>query len=561
MSSKLVPVEGENRWLDRFELVAELATGGMATVYLGRLSGAGGFQRFVGIKRLHPHLAREPEFIEMFLEEARLAARIHHPNVVPILEIGTSEQGYYIVMEYVEGDTLANLIARAVQRGQRVPVHVAVRVLVDVLAGLHAAHELADDDGKPLGIVHRDVSPQNILIGIDGSARLTDFGVARATSKLSTTRTGQLKGKLAYMAPEQARGAKDIDRRADIFAAGVVMWEALEGRRLFKGDGEADTLNKVLYEPIPSLEDAVRTVPHEIETALEGALDRERLRRFSTAAAFAEALERAAQETAEMATHKDVAAYLEEMLGEDILNQRETVRAWIARGDPNRPKSLSMPPPAPTPSTLPRLGQRPLSPESTPSSGASVASAVISNHGLPVAASLPRAEATRPSGRSRVLPWAIAAVALAGAGVGLTRWQGAHDESGGPRRSAETGSALSAPPAPPVAQVPSPGSALVEVPAPLAASDAATVAPPAVSSAAPPHDHGRGEPTLPSSSPPGNGRGEPTLPSSSPAGNGRGEPPLPSGSPTIRQAPTAPPASRPPSNAPVPDDISRNPYR
>jgi len=530
-------------------------------VYLGRLSGAGGFQRFVGIKRLHPHLAREPEFIEMFLEEARLAARIHHPNVVPILEIGTSEQGYYIVMEYVEGDTLANLIARAVQRGQRVPVHVAVRVLVDVLAGLHAAHELADDDGKPLGIVHRDVSPQNILIGIDGSARLTDFGVARATSKLSTTRTGQLKGKLAYMAPEQARGAKDIDRRADIFAAGVVMWEALEGRRLFKGDGEADTLNKVLYEPIPSLEDAVRTVPHEIETALEGALDRERLRRFSTAAAFAEALERAAQETAEVSTHKDVAAYLEEMLGEDILNQRETVRAWIARGDPNRPKSLSMPPPAPTPSTLPRLGQRPLSPESTPSSGASVASAVISNHGLPVAASLPRAEATRPSGRSRVLPWAIAAVALAGAGVGLTRWQGAHDESGGPRRSAETGSALSAPPAPPVAQVPSPGSALVEVPAPLAASDAATVAPPAVSSAAPPHDHGRGEPTLPSSSPPGNGRGEPTLPSSSPAGNGRGEPPLPSGSPTIRQAPTAPPASRPPSNAPVPDDISRNPYR
>ena len=485
-------------------------------MYLGRLSGAGGFQRFVGIKRLHPHLAREPEFIEMFLEEARLAARIHHPNVVPILEIGTSDQGYYIVMEYVEGDTLANLIARAVQSGQHVPVRVAVRILVDVLAGLHAAHELADDDGKPLGIVHRDVSPQNILIGIDGSARLTDFGVARATSKLSTTRTGQLKGKLAYMAPEQARGAKDIDRRADIFAAGVVMWEALEGRRLFRGDGEADTLNKVLYEPIPALEDAVRVVPRDIETALEGALDRERLRRFSTAAAFADALERAAQDTAEVATHKDVAAYLDEILGEDILNQRETVRAWIARGEPSRPKSLSMPPPAPTAPTLPRLGQRPLSPESTPSSGASVASAVISDHGLP-AASLPRIDATPSTGRSRVLPWAVAAVALAAAGVGLVRWSGDHDGSSGPGRSAEAGSALSVPPSPPIAQAP-PSAALVEAPSPpVTASDAATVAPPAVTSAAP---HA-----------------------------------------PVRQAPPAPAASRPPSNGQVPDDISRNPYR
>ncbi len=257
----------------------------MATVYLGRISGAGGFQRFVGIKRLHPHLAREAEFIQMFLDEARLAARIHHPNVVPILEIGTGEQGYYIVMEYVEGGTLAQLISRSARAGRRLPVHVASRILVDVLAGLHAAHELADDDGKPLGIVHRDVSPQNILIGVDGSARLTDFGVARATSTFSTTRTGQLKGKLAYMAPEQARAAKDIDRRADVFAAGVVLWEALEGRRLFKGDGEVDTLHKVLNDPIPRLRDTVPSVPAELEAVLEGALDRDRTQRFATAAA------------------------------------------------------------------------------------------------------------------------------------------------------------------------------------------------------------------------------------------------------------------------------------
>ena len=158
---------------------------------------------------------------------------------------------------------------------------------------MHAAHELSDDDGKPLGIVHRDVSPQNILIGMDGSARLTDFGVARATSKLSTTRTGQLKGKLAYMAPEQARGAKDIDRRADIFAAGVVLWESLEGRRLFKGDGDADTLNKVLYEPIPRSRTPSARCPPRSSSPSRGRSTARAMRRFPTAAAFADALERA----------------------------------------------------------------------------------------------------------------------------------------------------------------------------------------------------------------------------------------------------------------------------
>jgi serine/threonine-protein kinase len=496
----------------------------MATVYLGRLSGAGGFQRFVGIKRLHPHLAREPEFIEMFLEEARLAARIHHPHVVPILEIGTSDQGYYIVMEYVEGDTLATLIARAVQRGDRVPVRIAVRVLADVLAGLHAAHELADDGGTPLGIVHRDVSPQNILIGIDGSTRLTDFGVARATSKLSTTRTGQLKGKLAYMAPEQARGAKDIDRRADVFAAGVVMWEALEGRRLFKGDGEADTLNKVLYEPIPPLEDTVRAVPPEIEAALETALDRERMRRFPTAAAFAEALERAALAAGEVATHKDVAAYLDEVLGEEILNQRETVRAWIARGEPNRPKSLSMPPAAPTAPTLPRLGQRSVPPpESTPSSGPSVASAVISNHGLPAPASLPRMKSIPPAARVRWWPWAVAAgVLLTVAAVGLVRWSGARETSPGPARDVQPASALSAS-IPPPGSLPPASSGLVEPVPSLTASDAASVAPPETTSAAPPHVS------------------------------------VPRGPPS--SGPSRPAAPAPPGAPPAPDDMSRNPYR
>ena len=173
----------------------------MATVFLARLEGVAGFQRLYAIKRLHPHLAHEAEFVDMFLDEARLAARIHHPNVVPILEVGTSADGYYLVMEYIEGDTAARLLARSGHAGGRLPVPTALRIGLDSLAGLHAAHELGDDDGNPLHIVHRDVSPQNILVGVDGTSRITDFGVAHAATRLSSTRTGQLKGKLAYMAP------------------------------------------------------------------------------------------------------------------------------------------------------------------------------------------------------------------------------------------------------------------------------------------------------------------------------------------------------------------------
>ncbi|MFO0661015.1 MAG: serine/threonine-protein kinase [Polyangiaceae bacterium] len=190
--------------LDRYELVGELASGGMATVFLARLPGVAGFQRFVAIKRLHPHLSNEQEFVEMFLDEARLAARIHHPHVVPILEIGTSEAGYYVVMEYIEGDSLSRLISRTASSGEALPPSIALRIVGDALAGLHAAHELRDEFDQPVNLVHRDVSPQNILVGVDGSARITDFGVARASSRLSATRSGQLKGKLAYMAPEQA---------------------------------------------------------------------------------------------------------------------------------------------------------------------------------------------------------------------------------------------------------------------------------------------------------------------------------------------------------------------
>ena len=337
-----VTAEGLPR-IDRYELVAEIASGGMATVFLARLSGVGGFQRFVAIKRLHPHLANEDEFVQMFLDEARLAAGIHHPNVVPILEVGASPRGYYLVMEYVEGDTLARLLARAATAGESVPTNIALRAIVDMLAGLHAAHELNDDQGKPCDLVHRDVSPQNVLVGVDGIARITDFGVAHAASRLGGTKAGQLKGKIAYMAPEQAAG-ENLDRRADVFAAGIVLWEALAGRRLFKAANEAATISRILNEPITSPAKFNPLLNEELVEVCMHALARDRDKRFATAAQFADALERstATSLTVRVATSKETADYVTAAIGNEIAQQRDAVRAWLARSEASfRPGSAA----------------------------------------------------------------------------------------------------------------------------------------------------------------------------------------------------------------------------
>jgi serine/threonine-protein kinase len=337
---ELAPRDADDRWLDRFELVAEIATGGMATVYLARAPGAGDKARFVAIKRLHPHLAYEPEFVEMLLDEARVAARLHHPNVIPILEIGTSRPGsHYIVMEYVEGGTLGRLLVHAADTQEPLPIRVGLRVVVDMLAGLQAAHDLADDDGRSLGIVHRDVSPQNVMVGVDGIARLGDFGVARARGNLRTTRNGQLKGKLAYMAPEQARGNGEIDRRADVFAAGVVLWEVLTCRRLFRGDGEVDTLKKVMHLPIPPVRAVAPTVPAVLEAVVAKALQRDPDKRLASAAELAAALERSGRVLGLLGSARDLAAHVDTVLGAELKHEREAVSAWVARSEPRLPQA------------------------------------------------------------------------------------------------------------------------------------------------------------------------------------------------------------------------------
>jgi serine/threonine-protein kinase len=203
------------------------------------------------------------------------------------------------------------------------------------LAGLHAAHEIKDDNDDLLQLVHRDVSPQNILVGINGTALITDFGVARAATRLSSTRSGQLKGKLAYMAPEQARGG-NLDRRADLFAVGTVLWEVLADKRLFKGEGEADTLNRVLFEPIPSLREVAPHVSPQLEAVTMKALDRDPLKRHQSAAVFGDDLERAVRITHPIASVREVAEYVQKVLGQDIAQQREAVRAWLAQSEPSR---------------------------------------------------------------------------------------------------------------------------------------------------------------------------------------------------------------------------------
>jgi serine/threonine-protein kinase len=334
----VVPVsEVPSQRIERYELLAELSAGGMATVYLARLGGAGGFQRLFAIKRLHPHLAHEHEFVQMFLDEARLAARIHHPNVVPILEVGTSEAGYHLVMEYIEGETLARLLGRTALRGNKVRPRVATKVILDALAGLEAAHNLRDDFGDPLNIVHRDVSPQNVMVGSDGTARITDFGVARAATRLTTTRAGQLKGKLGYMAPEQAQG-EDVDRRADVFGVGVMLWECLTGRRLFKSKEASDAaaLNRLLHEPIPSLRDADPQVHELFDAVCRCALARNPHDRFASCQDFAEALEQVAQHTGGIASTREVAAFVDQVAGPEIAAQRDVVRKWVSRGEVRR---------------------------------------------------------------------------------------------------------------------------------------------------------------------------------------------------------------------------------
>lgn len=326
------------RRIGRYELLAQIASGGMGSVLLARLGGAGGFERSFALKVMHPDLMGNPEFVRMLLEEARLAARIHHPNVVPTIDVGEHENFYYVVMDYVDGFPLTRLLEGA-PFSPKERVRLVCRALLDALSGLSAAHTLRGDDGAVLGIVHRDVSPQNILVGTDGVGRLTDFGVAVATSQLALT-PDSLRGKPSYLAPEQARG-EPLDQRADLFALGVILWEALTGRRLFVAETELATVQKVLNAPIPSPADYA-DVPAALANVCLRALEREPRLRFATAREMFSELERAAEEARLLADSHEVADLLRERFRDEIERRRQREERFRAPSSvPLLPATLS----------------------------------------------------------------------------------------------------------------------------------------------------------------------------------------------------------------------------
>lgn len=264
----------------------------MATIHLGRLNGPVGFSRTVAIKRLHPQYAKDPDFVAMFLDEARLAARIQSPNVVQTIDVVNEGGALFLVMEYIQGESFSRLWRTVTSAGERVPLSIIGAVMGGMLHGLHAVHEATDENGAPLGIVHRDVSPQNVIVGIDGIARVLDFGVAKAAGAMQHTRDGQLKGKLQYMAPEQLSGVP-ISRTIDIYAASIVLWEALTGTLLFDGENDARIFARVLEADAPPPSHLVPDIPDAIDAIVMKGLEREPARRWQTAREMALALEAA----------------------------------------------------------------------------------------------------------------------------------------------------------------------------------------------------------------------------------------------------------------------------
>ncbi len=323
----------------RYAIYDEIASGGMATVHYGCSLGAASFSRVVAIKCLHAHLAKETEFVTMFKDEARVAARIRHPNVAPTLDVVATEREIFIVMEYVHGESLAKLFAAMRARREPMPLPVAAAVLVGLLGGLHAAHEATDERGQLLRIVHRDVSPQNLIVGTDGVARIVDFGIAKAVGRLQQTQTGEIKGKFGYMSPEQVNG-QPVTRAADIYAAGVVLWEALTGVPLYRAESDVQMAAQVLLGHVQPPSSAVSGVPAVFDDIAMCALERDPSRRFATARDMARALETSVR----IANASHVAAWMQS-LAAPVLQRREArlaeiERDWAQRtGAPMRPYS------------------------------------------------------------------------------------------------------------------------------------------------------------------------------------------------------------------------------
>lgn len=307
--------------IDRYEPLKKLATGGMAEIFLAKQSGLEGFEKVVVLKRILPHLASDEEFVNMFLDEARIAAKLSHPNVVQIYDLGKADNTFYIAMEYVSGRNVQHLITKQQGLGGHLPVEHVARIMAGVCDGLYYAHGRKDYDGKALNIVHRDISPQNILVSFAGGVKVVDFGIAKASTQLAQTRAGVLKGKYAYMSPEQVRGSK-IDHRSDIFAVGLVMYEMLTGMRAFERENSLKTLKAIVQEKPLNPREMNPDIPMDVVKILSKALEKNPDRRYKTAQEFQLALEDWLEQSPKKSNNVRLSRFLYELF-DDELNSAE----------------------------------------------------------------------------------------------------------------------------------------------------------------------------------------------------------------------------------------------
>lgn len=327
----------------KYLLESKLAEGGMAEIFLARQPGFEGFERQVVVKRLLPELSTEHDFVRMFLNEARLAARLNHPHIVQIYELGQEEGAYFLAMEYIRGEDLRSLAQQADAMGMRPSPGLVCRIICEVLSGLHYAHTRTGPDGKPLGLVHRDISPQNILVTYDGTVKIIDFGIAKATQRQSSdqTQAGLLKGKYAYMSPEQTRGGQ-IDARSDIFSAGILLWELLTWKRLFKRSTDLATLVAISDEPAPPPSHVNPDLPPELDPIVLGALAVHPDDRYPSAQAFQTALEEFIAAHGLTADTRALRQYMHELFRDKLAQEASTPRPALSQ--PRRPGSpLTMP--------------------------------------------------------------------------------------------------------------------------------------------------------------------------------------------------------------------------
>ena len=424
---------GAGHTLGRYELLLPIAQGGMAVVWAARIKGTRGFQKIVAVKSMLPALSEDLQFEAMFLAEAELAAQIRHPNVCEIFDLGEQEGILYLVMEWVDGEPLS-AIEKAARSQGGVPMSIAAHIGYHAAIGLHAAHELKNDADELVGLVHRDVSPQNILVTYDGIVKIVDFGVAKATENEQTrTDNGQVKGKIGFMSPEQARG-DPIDRRTDIFALGIVLYQALAGKHPFRGETPMVTVGRICDPtPVAPLSTLVAGCPPALDAALARALEKDPAKRFQTMIELARALDRALAELNGAGDDPDLGEFMRRVLTHKAERRRAAIKDALRAADEQAERRRLTAPPPPPSSWTGHLSSSP------PASGVTHVPTVLGTGqagamDARISNELPATLAPRRRPRTT----AVAAVALiaVGAGAGALLFSGRNTEPAGRRPDA-----------------------------------------------------------------------------------------------------------------------------